>query len=169
MPTVTFQGSPVHLIGHLPNKGATAPDFTLTTTELNDVHLKHFLDKKIILSIFPSLDTGVCATAVRKFNQEAAKINNVHILCISMDLPFAQKRFCAAEGIANVQTLSAFRHPDFGKDYGVTITEGKLAGLFSRAVVIIDTHGKVLYTEQVSEITHEPNYEAALAILSKSL
>lgn len=165
MTTITFKGNPIKTVGELPKKDSQALVFTLTKTDLSDVSLTDFSGKIIVLNIFPSLDTATCAASVRKFNAEAAKFNHAVILCVSMDLPFAQQRFCGAEGLDKVIPVSAFRHPEFGERYGVKIAEGVLAGLLSRAIVIIDTHGKVIYTEQVSEITHEPNYDAALAVL----
>jgi thiol peroxidase len=165
MAKITLQGNPVDTIGTLPAAGKVAPPFTLTKTDLSDCSLKEFLGKKVVLNIFPSIDTSVCAASVRRFNVEAAARLNTVVLCISADLPFAHNRFCEAEGIKNVIPLSVFRSPDFGKDYGVKITSGPLAGLMSRAVVIVDTAGKVVYTEQVPEITHEPDYAKALAAL----
>lgn len=163
MATVTLQGNPLHTFADLPEKGATAPDFKLTKTDLSEVSLKDFAGKTIILNIFPSLDTPTCATSVRTFNSKANELHNAKVLCVSMDLPFAQNRFCGAEGLDNVIPVSAFRNPEFGENYGVEITDGKLEGLFSRAVVIINGQGNVIYTEQVPEIAHEPNYDAALA------
>lgn len=165
MATITLKGTPIHTLGNLPEKGSQAPDFVLTKTDLEEVSLKDFAGESVLLNIFPSLDTGVCAASVRKFNTEAAKLRDTHVLCISMDLPFAQARFCGAEGLERVVALSAFRHPDFGKKYGLTITDGKLAGLLARAVIILDAKGRVLYIEQVPEIAQEPDYEAALAVL----
>lgn len=166
MAIVTLQGNPIHTYADLPEKGSAAPDFTLTKTDLSEISLKDLAGKTVILNIFPSLDTPTCATAVRKFNSEASKLHNAEILCVSMDLPFAQSRFCGAEGLDKVTPVSAFRHHDFGENYGVEITDSKLAGLFSRAVVIINAQGNVIYTEQVDEIAHEPNYAAALAAAS---
>lgn len=165
MATVKFQGSPVETAGNLPTVGAEAPNFGLTKGDLSEADLASFKGKNIVLSIFPSVDTDVCATSVRKFNEKAASCENTEVLCISADLPFAQGRFCGAEGIENVTTLSTFRNPEFGKDYGVLITDGPLKGLMSRAVVVVDPAGKVKYTELVSEITEEPDYDAALAAL----
>lgn len=163
MATITLKGNPVHTIGDLPKIGSQAPDFSATTSDLTEIRLKDYLGKKVILNIFPSLDTAVCAMAVRHFNEMANNLKNTVVLCISADLPFAQKRFCATENLQNVLTVSLFRHPEFGKLYGVTITDGPLAGLMSRAVVILDEHGKVVYTQQVGEITDEPDYTAVLA------
>lgn len=165
MATVTFQGNPVETSGSLPSVGAKAPDFSLVKGDLSEATMATFAGKKLVLNIFPSIDTGVCATSVRKFNEQAAKCENTVVLCISADLPFAQGRFCGAEGIENVTMLSTFRSPKFGKDFGVVITGGALEGLMSRAVVVIGTDGNVKYTEQVSEITNEPDYDAALAAL----
>jgi len=165
MANVTLQGKLIHTAGNLPDKGSFAPAFTLTKTDLSDIALNDLKGSVVILNIFPSLDTPTCALSVKRFNSEANKIDNANILCVSMDLPFAQKRFCAAEGLDKVIPVSAFRFPEFGDTYGVRIIEGKLAGLFSRAVVVIDVSGKVIYTEQVNEISEEPNYDAVLAIL----
>jgi thioredoxin-dependent peroxiredoxin len=163
MTQITLQGKPAHTIGNLPAVGATAPDFTATKIDLSDVSLKNYAGKKIILSLFPSVDTGTCASAMRRFNEAANQLKNTVILCISADLPFAQKRFCGAENLENVIPLSVFRHPELGKAYGVTITDSPLAGLLSRAIVVIDETGKVQYTQQVTEIADEPDYVAALA------
>lgn len=166
MTTVTFKGQPIHITGNLPGKGKNAPAFTLTKTDLNELSLKDLKGKQIILNIFPSLDTPTCATSVRRFNAEAAKLADVEVLCISMDLPFAQARFCGAEGLDRVTPVSAFRHQEFGRDYGMTIVDGKLAGLLARSIVIINQQGEVVYTELVNEIAQEPDYEAALAVLA---
>ena len=161
--TTTFKGTPIRLEGHFPQAGETAPDFFLTKNDLSDFSLKDGEGEYLILNIFPSLDTGVCATTVRRFNQMAASLPGAMVLCISKDLPFAQNRFCAAEGIDHTILLSDFRYTSqFGKDYGVLITSGPMRGLLARAVVIIDPKGKVIYSELVSEMTREPNYEAAL-------
>lgn len=149
-------------IGDLPAKNASAPDFVLTSNDLKDVRLRDFSGKNIVLNIFPSVDTGVCATSVREFNKRVASIENTVILCISKDLPFAQKRFCGAEGIHQAITLSDFRNRGFGKAYGVELIDGNFAGLFARAVVVINTQGVVTHTELVPQIGQEPNYEAAL-------
>lgn len=159
----TFKGTPIRLEGHFPQAGETAPDFYLTKNDLSDFSLKDGNGEYLILNIFPSLDTGVCATTVRRFNQMAASLPGAMVLCISKDLPFAQNRFCVAEGIDHTLLLSDFRYSSrFGKDYGVLITSGPMRGLLARAVVIIDPKGKVIYSELVSEVTREPNYEAAL-------
>lgn len=162
MATIKLKGNPVETSGNLPNIGSKAPDFTLVNTDLSEVTLGTFTERTVILNIFPSIDTGVCAQSTRHFNEAASKRADVTVLCIAVDLPFALSRFCGAEGLSNVITLSAFRNPEFGKDYGVLITSGPLRGLLSRAVVVIK-NGQVVYTEQVPEITQEPNYDAALA------
>jgi thiol peroxidase len=166
MAKITLKGTPIDTIGDLPKVGKKAPDFTLTKRDLSETSLENYTGKRIVLNIFPSIDTQVCATSVRRFNVEASKLENSIVLCVSADLPFAHERFCGAEGIDDVLSLSCFRSEAFGRDYGVKITSGPLTGLLSRAVVIIDESGRVVYTEQVPEITQEPNYEAALAILS---
>lgn len=154
---------PIRLEGHFPQAGETAPDFFLTKNDLSDFSLKDGNGEYLILNIFPSLDTGVCATTVRRFNQMAASLPGAMVLCISKDLPFSQNRFCVSEGIDHTLLLSDFRYTSrFGKDYGVLITSGPMRGLLARAVVIIDPKGKVIYSELVSEVTREPNYEAAL-------
>ena len=163
---VSFKGAPLHTVGQLPDVGSTAPAFTLTKTDLNNITLKELAGNNIVLNIFISIDTPVCASSVRKFNESILKLNSTKALCISQDLPFAHQRFCAAEGLNHVIPVSSFRNPEFGKDYGVTLTDGPVAGLLARAIVIIDANQKVIYTEQVSELTNEPNYEAALKILS---
>ena len=166
MTTITLNGLPIHTIGTLPAVGTQAPDFTVTKTDLAEIRLKNYLGKKIILNIFPSLDTPTCATTMRHFNETANQFKDILILCISADLPFAQKRFCSTEHLENVQPVSVFRHPKFGEDYGVSIIDGPLTGLLSRAIVILDEKGRVLYTEQVREISAEPNYATILKILS---
>jgi thiol peroxidase len=165
MATITFQENPVETAGTLPDINSTAPDFNLTKTDLSDVSLADFRGKRLILNIFPSIDTPVCASSVRRFNEEASKLEDTAVLCISADLPFAQDRFCGAEGLNNVVPLSVFRSAGFGKDYGVAITSAPLTGLLSRAVVIVDKTGKVIYTEQVPEVTNEPDYATALEAL----
>ena len=161
MATITLKGNQIHTAGSLPAKGAAAPSFKLLRNDLSEVSLETYAGKKKVLNIFPSIDTPTCATSVRKFNQEAAQMTNTAVLNISADLPFAQKRFCGAEGIANAESLSTFRS-SFGTDYGLTIGDGPLAGLCSRAVIVLDEHNKVIYTEQVPEIGQEPNYTGAL-------
>jgi thiol peroxidase len=163
MARITFKGSPFQTAGTLPAIGSTAPDFKLTKSDLSDTSLKDFRGKRVVLNIFPSLDTPVCAASVRRFNAEASKLENTVVLCISRDLPFAQGRFCAAEGLKNVVTASEYRSSNFSDAYGVRIQDGPLSGLLSRAVVVIDPDGKVKYTEQVPEIAQEPDYAAALA------
>lgn len=164
MATVTLKGNAFHTAGNLPESGSAAPDFKLVKADLSEVSLGDFSGKKLILNIFPSVDTGTCATSVRTFNEKAASLDNTAVLCVSFDLPFALGRFCGAEGIDNVDSASGFRST-FGADYGVVFTDGPLAGLYSRSVVVIDESGKVVYTEQVAETVDEPNYEAALAAL----
>lgn len=164
MASVTFQGNAVTTVGELPEVGQPAPGFTLVKADLGEVTLEELSGKRVILNIFPSIDTGTCATSVRKFNEEASKLENTQVICVSADLPFAAGRFCGAEGIENVITGSTFRS-NFGEDYGVTFSSAPLTGLLSRSVVVIDADGSVLYTEQVAETTEEPNYEAAIAVL----
>jgi len=151
-----------NLIGTLPAVGSSAPNFQLTANDMSDKSLKDFAGKNIILNVFPSVDTGVCATSTRKFNQYLATLQNTVVLCISKDLPFAQKRFCGTEGIDKAITLSDFRGRGFGKDYGVELTDSSFVGLFARAIVVIDPSGKVKYTELVPQIGEEPNYDSAL-------
>lgn len=169
MAKITLKGNPVHTHGELPKTGQKAPEFTGVKTDLSEVSLSDYKGKKVVLNIFPSLDTSTCAASVRKFNEEAEKLFNTVVLCISMDLPFAQSRFCGAEGLDNVIPVSVFRSPEFGKDYGVTIIDGALKGLTSRAVVIIDEEGKVIYNQQVNEIVDEPDYNSALASLNLTI
>jgi thioredoxin-dependent peroxiredoxin len=164
MAEITFRGNPIHTVGDLPAVGSPAPAFTLTGLDLSDVTVADFAGKNLVLNIFPSVDTSVCATSVRTFNQRAAALDNTTVLNVSADLPFAMGRFCGAEGIEDVQSASVFRS-DFGDTYGVKITEGPLAGLMSRAVVVVNGDGVVSYTEQVPEIGQEPDYESALAAL----
>ena len=164
MAAVTFQGNAVTTVGELPEVGQPAPGFTLVKADLGEVTLEELSGKRVILNIFPSIDTGTCATSVRKFNEEASKLENTQVICVSADLPFAAGRFCGAEGIENVITGSTFRS-SFGEDFGVTFSSAPLTGLLSRSVVVIDADGSVLYTEQVAETTEEPNYEAAIAVL----
>lgn len=162
--TVTLRGTPVKVDGDLPAPGSAAPDFTLTAGDLAEVSLKNYAGKRKILNIYPSIDTPTCATSTRKFNEAAGKLDNTVVLCVSADLPFAQGRFCGAEGLANVQTASSFR-TSFGQDLGVALADGKLAGLLARAVVVLDESGTVTYTELVPEIAQEPDYDAAIAAL----
>ena len=165
MAKITLQGNEFNTIGELINKGNKAIDFKLVAGDLSVKTLADFAAKNIVLNIFPSIDTGTCAASVRNFNKAAADLENTVVLCISRDLPFAQGRFCGAEGIENVVTLSDFNTGQLGKDYGLEIADGPLAGLHSRCVVVVNTEGEVIYTEQVPEIADEPNYEAALAAL----
>lgn len=164
MATITFKGNSISTVGELPAVGSNAPAFTLVKGDLSEVSLESYQGKNLVLNIFPSIDTTTCAMSVRKFNEEASGLDNTQVLCVSADLPFAASRFCGAEGIDNVDTGSSFRS-SFGDDYGVTVSEGPLKGLMSRAVVIIDTQGKVIYTQQVSEIADEPDYAGAIAAL----
>ncbi len=166
MAQVKLGESTVNTAGDLPSVGSEAPDFKVTTTDLEDVTLADFKGKNIILNIFPSIDTGVCATSVRQFNKLAEKLDNTVVLGVSRDLPFAHKRFCGAEGIENVITTSEFKDEGFSSNYKVKMTDGKLKGLFSRAVVIINPEGTVIYKEQVPAIGQEPDYDNALAALS---
>ena len=163
MAQITRRGNAIHTVGELPAVGSPAPGFTLTGTDLGAVSADQFRDKPLLLNIFPSVDTPVCAASVRTFNERAAA-GGVSVLCVSKDLPFAQKRFCGAEDIAHVTTASAFRD-SFGEDYGITITDGPMAGLLGRAIVVVGTDGNVSYTELVPEIGQEPDYDAALAAL----
>ena len=165
MAKITLKGNPVKTIGNLPKLGKKAPKFNLVKSDLSKAKLKDFKGSKVIMNIFPSLDTGTCAASVRKFNEEAGKLENTKVLCISRDLPFAQARFCGAEGLENVITLSDYAKGKFGKSYGATIKDGPLANLLSRAIVILNEEGVVTYTQQVSEIVDEPDYEAALKAL----
>ena len=163
MATVTLKGNPIHTSGDLPKTGSQAPDFVLVKGDLSDVSLASFKGKKKILNIVPSLDTGTCAASAKRFNDEVKKLSETVVLTVSMDLPFAQDRFCKAENLANVITLSDMRKKDFGKRYGVEIVDGPLAGLLARAVVVLDASDKVVYTQQVPEIAQEPDYDKALA------
>jgi thiol peroxidase len=162
MANITLKGNVINTIGNLPKIGENAPNFTLTGVDLSQKSLTDFAGKKVILNIFPSVDTGTCATSVREFNKKVSSLENTVVLCVSKDLPFAQARFCGAEGIENVVMLSDFTTGSFGKDYELEISNGPLAHLHSRAIVVVDENGKVVYTEQVPEIVDEPNYEAAL-------
>jgi thiol peroxidase len=165
MATVTLRGNPLNVGGSFLQKGATAPDFTLTGNDMKDVSLKDFAGKKKVISIVPSLDTAVCAKSTKEFNERAAAHPNTVVLVVSSDLPFAQKRFCGAEGIGNLVTLSTVRGRDFHQSYGVDILDGPLKGLTARGVVVLDENNKVLHSELVPEIAQEPNYDAALAAL----
>ncbi len=165
MANITLKGNPIHTSGFLPQTGTKAVNFSLTKSDLSEASLSDFTGKKVLLNIFPSLDTGVCATSVRKFNEKASTLHNTVVLAISKDLPFAMGRFCSIEGIQNLTTLSAFRSADFGKEYGIDIIDGPLKGLLSRCVIVIDESGVVAYTEQVPEITREPDYDKAINAL----
>jgi thiol peroxidase len=165
MATITLGGNPIHTSGELPKVGTKAIDFSLVKSDLSTVTLADFSGSRLVLNIFPSIDTGTCAASVRKFNEKVSALNNTKVLCISRDLPFAQKRFCGAEGIENVINLSDFKTGSFGKNYGLEMIDGALNGLHSRVVIILDENGTVTYTEQVAEIADEPNYESALATL----
>ena len=163
MATITFKGNEVHTQGTLPQVGDPAPDFSLTGSDLSQKTLADFSGKHVVLNIFPSVDTGTCAASVRRFNQELSELQDTVVLCISRDLPFAQGRFCAAEGLEQVLSLSEYKDASFSEAYGVKFSDGPLEGLLSRAVVVISPDGKVKYTEQVAEVTEEPDYKAALA------
>ena len=165
MSQVTMMGNPIEVIGNFPKQGEQVNGLTFTNKDLSDVTLADFAGKRKVLNIFPSIDTGVCATSVRTFNQRAAALNNAVVLCISADLPFAQARFCGAEGIENVVNLSTFRHKETHDALGVNITTGPIAGLTARAVIVLDENNQVLHNELVSAIKNEPNYDAALAAL----
>lgn len=165
MASITLGGNPVNTSGELPAIGSQLADFKLVQNDLSVASLSNFAGKKLVLNIFPSIDTGTCATSVRKFNESASNLDNTTVLCISRDLPFAQKRFCGAEGLENVVNLSDFQDGAFGKANGLDIIDGPIKGLLSRAIIVVDANGKVVHTEQVAEIANEPNYEAALAAL----
>ena len=165
MATVTLGGNTVNTSGELPNIGSKAHDFELVKNDLSVVTLKDYSGSKLVLNIFPSVDTGTCAASVRAFNEKASTLGNTKVLCISRDLPFAQARFCGAEGLQNVESLSDFKTGSFGKNYGLELIDSAFAGLHSRVVLVLDENGLVKYSEQVSEIANEPNYEAALAAL----
>lgn len=165
MASITLGGTPTETLGSLPAVGTTAPDFKLTAEDMSSKSLSDFSGKKLVLNVFPSINTGICAASTRRFNKEAANLENTQVLCISRDLPFAQQQFCAAEGIENVTMLSDFKVGQFGKDYGLEINGGAFDALHSRVVIVVDQNGTVTYTEQVPEVGQEPNYEAALAAL----
>ncbi|GAB5417381.1 MAG: thiol peroxidase [Crocinitomicaceae bacterium] len=165
MATVTLKGNEIHTTGELPAVGTKAPDFSMVQEDLSSASMEDFQGQNLVLNIFPSVDTGTCAASVQRFNQEAADLENTKVLCISRDLPFAQKRFCGAEGIDNVVMLSDFNTGAFGKTYGLELVDGPLAGLHSRCIVVVDTEGRIIHTEQVPETVDEPNYEAAKASL----
>lgn len=162
MANITLGGNPTTTSGNLPEIGQTAPDFNLIKSDLSPVKLSDYKGRKVVLNIFPSIDTGVCATSVRKFNEEASKLSNTSVLCVSRDLPFAQARFCGAEGLNNVECISDFNDGSFGKSYGVEIQDGAFKGLHARAVVVVDEQGTVTYNELVPEVGQEPNYAKAL-------
>jgi len=164
MAEITLRGNPIHTIGELPAVGEPAPAYSLTGTDLSSVASGDYSGKSVVLNIFPSIDTPTCATSVRTFNQRAAEREGVNVVCVSADLPFAQGRFCGAEGIENVKAASVFRS-SFGTDFGVAMSDGPLAGLLARAVVVIGADGNVAYSELVPEIAQEPDYDAALAAL----
>ena len=165
MATVTLKGNEIHTSGELPAVGSSAPEFSLAKGDLSKATLSDYRGKKVVLNVFHSIDTGTCANSVRQFNTEAAELDNTVVLCISRDLPFAMNRFCGAEGIDNVETLSDFKDGNFGKTYGLEYIDGPIQGLLSRVVVVIDEQGKVIHTEQVQETVEEPNYKAALEAL----
>ncbi|MBF0294404.1 MAG: thiol peroxidase [Magnetococcales bacterium] len=165
MSSITLKGNPIHTCGELPPAGSQAPDFILTKVDLSDITLANLAGKRVVINIFPSIDTPVCAASVRYFNQDAAKRPNTVVLCVSLDLPFAHKRFCGAEGLDDVMSVSELRQRGFGEAYGVRIVDGPLAGLLARAVVVLDESGRVTYTQQVPEIVQEPDYAAVLAAL----
>ncbi|MCC8175768.1 MAG: thiol peroxidase [Bacteroidales bacterium] len=165
METIYFKGQPCHTYGTIPRVGEKAPCFTLVTPELKEVHCSDYRGKRVVMNIFPSLDTPVCAASVRRFNKEAAGLDNTQVLCISMDLPFASGRFCTAEGIEDVTVASAFRSPMFAQKYGLQIVDGPLAGLLARAVIVLDEDRNVIYSDLVEEITHEPHYDEVIDVL----
>ncbi len=165
MADITLGGNPVKTSGDLPQPNTKAPGFNLIKGDLSSASLADFEGSKLVLNIFPSIDTGTCAASVRKFNEKASGLENTKVLCISRDLPFAQNRFCGAEGLESVITLSDFKDGSFGEDYGLNITTGPLEGLHSRAVIVVNEEGNVIYTQQVTEIKDEPDYESALAVL----
>ncbi|MEX0997295.1 MAG: thiol peroxidase [Flavobacteriaceae bacterium] len=162
MATITMRGKLAQINGQLPKPGKPAPSFTLTRTDLSSASLNDYKGKKVVLNIFPSIDTGVCAQSVRKFNEEASKLEKTKVLCISRDLPFAQARFCAAEGLENVESLSDFKDGNFGKAYGIELRDGAFQGLHARAVVVLDEEGHVVYNQLVPDIGQEPDYTEAL-------
>lgn len=168
MATVTLKGNAIHTLGSLPDIGSTAPDFQLTKNDLSTTSLSDYDGKKLVLNIFPSIDTGTCAKSVREFNKEAAELNNTVILCISKDLPFAQARFCGAEGIDKVEMLSDFKDGSFGKSYQVEFSDGPLQSLLSRSIVVLNANRKVVHTEQVPETVDEPDYATALEALKNA-
>ena len=166
MATITLKGNEMHTSGTLPNVGDKAPDFEFVNTDLSTTKLSDYKGERLVLNIFPSVDTGICAASVREFNKKASELDNTKVLCISRDLPFALDRFCGAEGLENVINHSDFRTGKFGKDYGLEITDGPLKGLHSRVVIVVNEEGQIIYTEQVPEIVQEPDYTAAIKALS---
>ena len=168
MAGITFKGNPINTCGELPSVGSKAPDFTLVAKDLSEASLATFAGKKVVLNIVPSFDTGICATSVKTFNQKAGEIGETAIVNVSMDLPFAQSRFCEAESVEHVTNLSVFRSPEFGTAYGITMTDGPLKGLLGRAVVVLNENHEVIYNELVPEIAQEPNYDAALSALTQT-
>lgn len=165
MATVTFKKNPVQLAGNLPAIGEKAPDFIGVKGDLSEISLSEFKGKRVVLNIFPSLDTAVCAASVRRFNKEASALGNTTVLCLSKDLPFAQTRFCTVEGLENVIPLSLFRSDSFAEKYGLEMTDGPLNGLFARSVIVLDEDGVIIYEQLVPEITDEPDYDAAIGAL----
>ncbi|MCM1066467.1 MAG: thiol peroxidase [Muribaculaceae bacterium] len=165
METVYFKGTPCHTYGNIPAVGTKAPCFSLVTKDLADIRCTDYEGKRVVLNVFPSLDTPVCAASVRRFNKEAAALDNTAVICVSMDLPFAMSRFCSAEGIENVIAASAFRSPTFSQQYGLQIVDGPLAGLLARAVIVLDEQHNVIFSDLVEEITNEPDYEGAISVL----
>ncbi|AWX46287.1 Peroxiredoxin [Flagellimonas maritima] len=165
MASITLGGEPATTVGELPSKNEMAPNFTLTKSDLSPVSLSDYIGHKIIMNIFPSVDTGTCAKSVRQFNEEATELENTKVLCISKDLPFAQARFCGAEGIENVDMLSDYKTGNFGRDYGLSFADSAFVTLHSRCIIVLDGNGKIIHTEQVAETADEPNYKAALEAL----
>lgn len=169
MAIITLKGTPFNIIGDLPVIGTSAPDFTMTREDLSEIRLSDCHGKIVVLNIFPSLDTPTCAAAMKQFNKIASQLQDVIILCISADLPFAQQRFCKSEHLQNIVPVSIFRNPGFGKNYGLQITDGPLNGLLARAVVVLDKEGKVVHTELVEELAHEPNYQAVIDCITSQI
>ncbi len=165
METIFFKGTPCHTYGNIPAVGTKAPAFNLVTKSLEEIQLSDYDGKRVILNIFPSLDTPVCAASVRRFNEEAVRLENTAVVCVSMDLPFAQSRFCTAEGIDKLEVASAFRSPVFAQNYGLQIVDGPLAGLLARAVIVLDEKHDIIFSDLVEEITNEPDYKGALSVL----
>ena len=165
METIYFKGEPVHTYGMIPAVGTKAPCFNLVSKDLKEIRCTDYEGKRVVLNVFPSLDTPVCAASVRRFNQEAAALDNTAVINVSMDLPFAMSRFCVTEGIENVEAASAFRSPMFGQQYGLQMVDGPLAGLLARAVIVLDENHNVIFSDLVEEITHEPDYEGAISLL----